>query len=768
MFGIHHSKWEVVMSSQQDRFKAVGIALVFALALFGCSGSNSALDEETILTAQSFDENCALCHRSGSIADVAEIHGTESSSSVNAKITGVAVNDGTGKVTISFKVFDSENSLIPITGVAKADIRFTIAQLVADGDGVYNWQSYINTTEVKDAGEPGNASDGTATPDGSSKIQATSERANAGSGVFTDLLNGTYTYVMALTINTVTTPLAVTYDNTLTHRVAMQLSGNESNAFYDFVPDGVTDLRTHDIADNASCNECHIKLGLHGGDRIQIELCATCHNPGTYDANSGNVVDLKVMIHKIHAGEELPEVQADGEYAIWGYGNSKHDYSTVVFPQDLRNCTTCHDGADAATLDGDNWKDVPSTDACTACHADPEADDYVGFPNLTAVQIAAAHAIPSKTAAGTFEYTITSVTNTAPGQYPSVTFKVTDPTNADAAYDILTDAPFTASGGASSLNILIGWETADYSNTGSGRTPAQPLSISALSSSNSTDNGDGTFTVTSTVAIPSTAVGSGVVAMEGHPAGDFDGDTTYSDRVPVTGVTEAFAITDSSAVSRREVVDIDNCNKCHNVLSLHGSNRTGEPQLCVICHNADATDIGRRPTGTTAVDGKVEEAIDFKTMIHSIHAGKADEHGFRENGIVVYGYNSSVNDFSHVRLPNGEENLMNCAGCHSGTTYMPPLDDTVLPTTILTNTDLESPDDDTNITPTTAVCSSCHDSVYSKTHMAEEGGLFNFVPFIEEAASSANGEITLCAPGPVASQPGGHSSRNDCCSCHSI
>ena len=153
-----------------------------------------------------------------------------------------------------------------------------------------------------------------------------------------------------------------------------------------------------------------------------------------------------------------------------------------------------------------------------------------------------------------------------------------------------------------------------------------------------------------------------MAAIEGHPAADFDGDGTYSDRVPVTSVTQAFAVTDSSAESRRAVVDIDNCKQCHAVLSLHGNNRTDNPQVCVICHNADATDIAVRPSAANAVDGKVEQAIDFKYMIHAIHAGQADLHGFREEGIVVYGFRGSVNDYSEVGLPSGLDNLKNCTG----------------------------------------------------------------------------------------------------------
>lgn len=736
---------------------ALGYALIFALVMSGCSGGNTVIKEDTQMVAKTFDELCALCHRTGSIADLADVHALDESGSIKGEITNVVI-DGTGQVTISFKLFDSENSLIPIAGIEAGSIRFAIAKLVQTAGSQYNWQSYVNTQETMTDDKPGTGDNGTF-------IQATAERCT--SGTLTDNEDGTYTYVMALDIDNVTTPLAVAYVNSLTHRVAMQVSGNAANAIYDFVPNEDPVSITRNIADtDTTCNECHLRLGLHGGSRIQVEYCVTCHNPGSTDANSGNTVDFKVMIHKIHAGEDGPDVADSGEYAIWGFGDSKHDYSTVVFPQDLRNCTSCHDGADSATPDGDNWKDVPSTAACTSCHEAPDAGEYPTFPNLTANEIEDAHEIPAKTAAAAFKYNIVSVTNTDPGDYPSVTFSVTDPTNANAAYDITADDPFTST--SSSLNILIAWETTDYTNTGSGSTPAQPVSINALASGVATDNEDGTYTVTSTVALPATAVGSGTVAIEGHPAGDFDGDLTYSDRIPVTGVTAAFAITDATATARRSVVAIANCNKCHNVLSLHGSNRTGNPQLCVICHNADATDIDVRPTSGTTEDGKAEEAIDFKYMIHAIHAGSADEHGFRENGIVVYGYRGSVNDFSHVRMPAGEENLKNCSGCHSGTTYALPLADGVSPTAILTGTSIESPDDDTNMTPTTAVCSACHDSLYSKTHMSEQGGLFDFVPYVEEAVSSTNEEIALCAPGAVSSQPPGHSTRTDCCSCHSL
>jgi OmcA/MtrC family decaheme c-type cytochrome len=221
-------------------------------------------------------------------------------------------------------------------------------------------------------------------------------------------------------------------------------------------------------------------------------------------------------------------------------------------------------------------------------------------------------------------------------------------------------------------------------------------------------------------------------------------------------------------------VDVDNCNQCHGYLSLHGANRNNEIQICVICHNANATDINRRPADpTTTADGKVEEAIDFKHMIHAIHAAQ-----FREEGIVVFGFGNVEHDFSDVVLPNpsgpGTENLnlKNCEGCHineNGGTFELPLDPNVQTTTISTGDDPADPNDDTDITPIASVCSSCHDSTVAKTHMAENGGNFDFLLFAPDTSDTDEQTQTdLCGPGPISAQPGGHTSRTDCCSCHAI
>ena len=60
--------------------------------------------------------------------------------------------------------------------------------------------------------------------------------------------------------------------------------------------------------------------------------------PQTIDPDTGNTVDMPVMVHKIHMGEDLPSVKAGKPYQIIGNRQSVNDYSTVTFPIINRTC----------------------------------------------------------------------------------------------------------------------------------------------------------------------------------------------------------------------------------------------------------------------------------------------------------------------------------------------------------------------------------------------------------------------------------------------
>jgi OmcA/MtrC family decaheme c-type cytochrome len=319
-----------------------------------------------------------------------------------------------------------------------------------------------------------------------------------------------------------------------------------------------------------------------------------------------------------------------------------------------------------------------------------------------------------------YQYNIQSAVMNA-DRTVTVRLSVTNPVTGQA-YDILNDMAFlqTASG-ASRLFLQIGWDTRDYHNTGggselapSGAGAALPIGIDVFRLAS--PNGDGTYTVKSR-PLPSTATGTGVAALEGHPA-ERDASGAWTIRTPVKSVYKYFAIS-GPVVARRQIVDVAKCKNCHGTLTLHGNNRTDEPLVCVICHNPNATDVPFRQ----AADGP-EAPIDFKYMVHAIHGTKR-----RQTPFVIIGRGHSINDFSDVRFPAEPSD---CTVCHLPGTNALPLGSNVLGTTIVTQSTLRDgppivnndPADDLNITPMAAVCSACHDSTENRRHMESRGASF--------------------------------------------
>jgi OmcA/MtrC family decaheme c-type cytochrome len=557
-------------------------------------------------------------------------------------------------------------------------------------------------------------------------------------------------------------------------------------------------------------------------------------------------VDFKVMIHKIHQGDELPSVVAGTPYKI---GTS--DFSDVAFPQDIRNCTKCHDGA--VTAQGDNWKTQPSKAACSSCHDDVyfgAAPDplkpYQTVSHATASgvtdpaestctlchgagkpkDVAVMHTIPSKVVRGNFKFNIleicgipvvNGVANTfgvagcQAGQLPTVKFSVTDPNGGthgypSSTYNIFADPEFFNVTPKASMTVDIAWDTRDYTNkdgsqarpgranqfnvygTTAASTPFGQAANSLAAYPAAVSNGDGTYTLTAATPIPLSATGSGAVAIEGrsynptvvNPAvipptvpPTYLPSSDARTRVPIKGEVAYFAITDSTPKARRVVADATGkCDKCHDQLSLHGGSRNDNVQLCVLCHNPSNTDAqaSGRPKDPTftpsndlpiinaaslAMDGKKEESVDLKRMIHGIHAA-----GMREKGIWIAG-----GSFAGVRYPGI---LNDCSTCHTGTTYQltgiweTPTQNGILGSTIdatptmvptvstklQVDAALNDPTDDLKISPTAAVCSSCHDTALEQAHMTLNGALFAMTQ------SVINGGYETCAichgPGAIA------------------
>lgn len=670
---------------------------------------------------------------------------------LQAIITGVTINSAP---VVQFTVTD-ENG-IPFIGVEPAWVEFTFAKLVpgANGDSS-RWQSYINRLKAPVVG-----------PGTTATIEATGDTG----GTLVTNGDGTYTYTFGTNVTAVTAPLAVAYDNTATHRIGLRVGLRDgaipaANTTYDFIPltGSITLIAKREIVTIESCNECHGELAVHGDLRKDTKLCVTCHNPGSTEPSSGNTLDFKVMVHKIHSGEDLPSVVAGGAYTIYGNSGTPHDYSTVKWPQDTTNCTKCHDAADASTPQGGNWASAPTMQACGACHdtVDFAAGIAGGHPGgvvtsnadctvchrsgAIAGSVEESHADPVLAEATKYQFNIISVTNTAPGQFPIVRYSVTNPLTS-AAY-ALTDSP-VANG---SLTARMAWDTRDYHNTGTATATSAPASTASLSLLTSAiNNGDGTYSKTFAFAVSVAASGSGAMALDGRMGVDVTGPAHVPDgireRIPVRSAVSYFAITDIAAVPRRTIVETARCQQCHGTLNglvLHGDSRSDNVELCVMCHNPDNTDIAQRPAdpdgvndgdNSAAGDGLEEVPIDFRSLVHSLHA--ADH---RVNPYFVYGFGGAAYDFSEVRFPG---RLNQCETCHLADTYMPASDtsqrlgvtlssgSTVLsrgPTVLTPAGANQNHDDDENVTPIAASCRGCHDDSLSQTHMQLNGALFTAV-----------------------------------------
>ena len=714
---------------------------LLALALAGCGGSGG---------------STATGPSAGPAVSATDIAALTASTTLSVGITGVAINS---PPVVNFTVTNQAGT--GMAGLTAADLRFNVAKLVPGSNGApSDWQNYINTA-VNGA------------------VQGSQESSAAGSafGTLVNQGNGSYTYSFATDIRNPTAnpcpapctdadgkALDLSYQPGLTHRVTIQQANSAyppASGVYDFVPAGGSVTSTRDIVATAKCNECHGEIMMYGTNRVDTRLCVPCHNPGSWIAGTPNTpLDFKVQSHKMHIGADLPSVKA-------GFSNviGRRDFTRTNFVQDVRNCTKCHDGtpgAANATAQGDNWKTQPNMAACGSCHdnvyfgamRDP-AKPYQTKPHPGGVMtdsstcalchaagrftdkkdIVVAHNFPARLKAATakFKYNIISVTPTTAGATPVVTFSVTDPTNANAPYDIKTAAAFTA-GGASTLAVKLGWNTTEVGNDGSGVAFGQPVSINLLNNpAVVAGTAAGTYTVTSTVAIPASQTGTLRVLMEGHPAGDVTTAGAFTDRLPATSVFKDYAIT-GTVTARRVVVDVAKCNACHDVVSMPGKDRSDEPAVCVVCHNPNATDASQRPKDaagvlTGGIDGKLEQSIDFKIQSHAMHAGQKSNGGMREKGIVIYGSDGSIHDYSRVIYPG---KLKDCSTCHAGTSYQltgvwaAPTASGILGNTISTGASTTDASDNLRITPIAAVCSSCHDSAVAKTHMQDAFNAANF------------------------------------------
>ena len=464
------------------------------------------------------------------------------------------------------------------------------------------------------------------------------------------------------------------------------LGTNYADTVYNFVPSGAKVTVVRDVIRSSSCNKCHDQMAFHGGSRRSIELCDLCHTPQTIDPDTGNTLDMAVFIHKLHAGASLPSVKAGTPYQIIGHSQTVADYSTINFPSDIRNCTACHETTTGATQQA--RMNLPNRTACGSCHDDvnfatgnnhtnlPQASDQqcadchqaTGTDLDTSIQ--GAHLIQrfSSSLPGVV-FELLNVADAKPGGKITVTF-----TAKDKKGEPITMADLTR------CNILLTGPNSDYSLPG---VAAGYVTESILTKA--VGDGSGTFTYTMTAALPKDAAGSYTVAIEGRREVKLLPGTVIEQTVRDTAANKqmAFSVDGSPVQKRRVVVANEKCNACHGSIAFHGDNRNDVMQ-CIICHNAGFVSGG--------------QTIDFRTFIHRIHTGEE----------MTRTYKIGNANYNEVRYPGDRRN---CGACHVNNSQQLPLAEGLV--------NVNDPAGFMNsVPPTTAACTSCHDTRSAAAHAA--------------------------------------------------
>ena len=543
---------------------------------------------------------------------------------------------------------------------------------------------------------------------------------------------------------------------------------NVAALVYDFVPGTGTQYvnpnggnYARDLVTMEACNACHSSLVNHGhhfGSRADTRICVICHTVQNKRTDIA-ATDMTSFIHKIHMGEDLPIHEVVGGI----------DIGHITYPQDQRNCTTCHKGKDV-----NNWKTVPTRNACGSCHNDfdftthksGQTDDtkcagchfpdYVIESHATIVKTANNPTIP--TYVDSFSYEITEVTVDSTTRHPVIKFK---PMLNGAAVAFNTDTTGEMITGYTSSPSLYVF----YARPQDGITAPADFNVSAnvalktvwTGTASATTNSlsgavDGVYTATlNGITVPADAVmvyggimSNGFAKSEVTVAHDLNGDGDMLDTavaIPYQSVSKVA----TGYTGRRAIVSNAKCNACHEMLGVkpyfHSGARNDAP-TCQVCHTPNRANRGW--------------AVNSSSFVHSLHASAKRS--------VPYTWHKSVDSTTGETTWTGEHItypglLRNCEECHISGTYdfaatatLGALEN-MLYTTVASGTSAYveadayrmSPDVQTGViygaaysgattppteaasttlvsSPISAACYSCHDTAIARAHMASNGG----------------------------------------------
>ena len=142
---------------------------------------------------------------------------------------------------------------------------------------------------------------------------------------------------------------------------------------------------TEELPIAGNCDTCHQAQNGEGlvfdaarhnkiFDDTAIDQCGACHD---YQSSSvvgtswGGAKPISKRVHSVHYGSSLDYPVATVDHADTVPGRAWD----ITFPQDVRNCETCHQSGKTSGT----WATNPSRLACSGCH---DSDSATGHMKL--------------------------------------------------------------------------------------------------------------------------------------------------------------------------------------------------------------------------------------------------------------------------------------------------------------------------------------------------------------------------------------------------
>jgi OmcA/MtrC family decaheme c-type cytochrome len=213
---------------------------------------------------------------------------------------------------------------------------------------------------------------------------------------------------------------------------------------------------------------------------------------------------------------------------------------------------------------------------------------------------------------------------------------------------------------------------------------------------------DGTYTVAMWANRDFTVNPAGqLVTTQGWDTWTND-NTTY--RMMAKPAQKSFLFGAATTLQTRNIISSgDTCNGCHTDVAAHGFGRRGL-ETCLMCHSAPGVEDAPKYSYSTWYVGPTPKVtMDFRQLLHKLHAGKELSRPYEVNGVFLgTAYPVTYEEIGFPSLTGGVAECTKCHGANNQAWKQPA--------------ERSHPLAPKPVRTWAMACGSCHDSKPAETH----------------------------------------------------